>query len=209
MVQEGRAKVPSQPAARFAPAVLAVLIIALSATSRADDTAPAVVPPQAATVVSVPRAPVAPESASPDASAPGANLNPDTSDADLPKARVRRPPTPHMAAHGIDESVRRMSRGLGLDVGQQMQLREILLDQQRQIRKLRSEPPRAGVDWAAVTMGLADQTKARVRAMLTAEQKEKYTTDVPHETTAPAHADLQHWMQIQESNRQNDGMDSK
>jgi hypothetical protein len=189
--------------------VLAALIMALSATSRADDTAPAVAPPQAGAVVSVPQAPVAPDSASPDASAPRANLNPETSDADIPRARVRRPPTHHTVAHGIDETVRRMSRALGLDAGQQMQLREILLDQQRQIRKLRGEPPPAGVDWAAVTMGIADQTKARIRAMLTAEQKEKYTTDVPHEMTAPAQADLQHWMQIQESNRLKDDGDSK
>jgi hypothetical protein len=58
-------------------------------------------------------------------------------------------------------------------------------------------------------MGIADQTKARIRAMLTAEQKEKYTTDVSHEMTAPAQADLQHWMRIQESNRLKDDGDSK
>jgi hypothetical protein len=102
-----------------------------------------------------------------------------------------------------------MSRGLNLDPGQQSTLRQILLDQQRQIQKLRRESPQAGVDWVAVTMGIVDQTKTRIRAILSDEQKGKYSTDVPREMTATAQADLQHWMQIQESNRRQDDEDSK
>jgi hypothetical protein len=190
-----RPQVTMQPMAFMAPMV-AALALAGSAPCRADEGKAAGAGPEAGVVAPVPA------TASP-AVSPGAPS------ANVPRARVPRTQTHRMAGHGIDETVRRMSRGLGLDAGQQMQLQEILLDQQRQIRKLRGEPPPAGVDWAAVTMGIADQTKARIRGMLTAEQKEKYTTDVAHEMTAPAQADLQHWMRIQESNRLKDDGDSK
>jgi hypothetical protein len=195
MAQVGRRPAPLQWMA-FMPPIVVVLMFASSAVCRADDGSAAVATLEAGALAPVPTAP--------DASVPGTSVKSDTPGADIPRARVPRPHSHRTAGQGIDETVRRMSRGLDLDPGQQGKLREILLDQQRQIRKLRGENPQAGVDWAGATTAIVDQTKTRIRAMLNKEQQEKYSTDVPREMTAPAQADLQHWMQIQESNRQKD-----
>ena len=118
--------------------------------------------------------------------------------ADIPKARVHRPPTRRTADQGIDESVRSMTRSLDLDPAQQAKLRQILLDQRRQAMKLRTDNSEPGADRVGASLAIMDQTKARIRAMLNEEQRKKYSTDVPREQTAPAQADLQHWMQLQE-----------
>jgi hypothetical protein len=178
-------------------AVVVALALAGSAASGAADAIPA---------ATTPAATVAPQPLAPDAPAPAANDKPDARDApDAPshRARASRPQARHAPGHGIDETVRRLTRGLELDPGQQAKLREILWDEQRQARRLR-ENPGAGVDWASATATIVDQTKARIRAMLTDDQRKKYATDVPHDLTAPGQADLQHWMQLQESKRQQD-----
>jgi hypothetical protein len=144
-----------------------------------------------------------------ESSAPQANAQPVAPDGAGPVARVARSPTHRVAGQGIDQTVRRMSRGLDLDAKQQAELRQILLDQHRQMQKLRTEGSAARVDWAAATVAISDQTKARIRALLSDRQREKYTSDVPREQTAPAQADLGHWMQIQESNRRRDDGEPK
>jgi hypothetical protein len=180
-----------QRMALLAPMV--ALALASTAVCRADD--------GTATVAPVPATPIS--------SVPETTVKSDAPSADRPRARIARPQPHRTAGQAIDETVRRMSRGLDLDAVQQQKLREILLDQQKQSRKLRDENPQAGVDWTGATVGIVDQTKTRIRAMLNEDQKKKYSTDVPREMTAPAHADLQHWMQIQESNRLKDDGDSK
>jgi len=183
---------------RIAPIAVA-LALAWSAGCQAED---AIAGPSAAT------APIAPVPERPGAPGPGANAKPDTPDAANPRARVVRPQNHHERGHGIDETVRRFTRGLDLDATQQSKLREILWDEQRQVRKLRANPG-AGVDWPSATATIVDQTKVRIRAMLNDEQKKKYSTDVPHELTAPAQGDVQHWMQLQDSKRQHDDEASK
>jgi hypothetical protein len=144
------------------------------------------------------------------APAPDANVKPKSADADKPSgARVRRPPAHRSVAQGIDETVHRMTRSLDLDSGQQAKLREILWDEQRQVMKLRSGDQAPGTDRAGTTFAILEQAKARIRAMLTEEQKKKYIADVPREQTAPAQADLQHWMDMQESNMRKGGDGSK
>jgi hypothetical protein len=96
-----------------------------------------------------------------------------------------------------------MSRGLDLNAEQQVKLREILADEYQRARK-QSQNSEPGADRVAATMAIVDATKARIRALLSKEQEAKYETDVPREMTAPAQADLQHWMQVQESNRRQD-----
>jgi hypothetical protein len=139
-----------------------------------------------------------------EASVPAAGATLDAPGAEGAAARLARPQTHRMAGQGIDQTVRRMARGLDLDPTQQTALREILLDQHKKMRTLRTEGSGTRVDWAAATVAIADQTKVRIRALLSDRQREKYSTDVPHEETAPAQADLGHWMQIQESNRRRD-----
>lgn len=116
----------------------------------------------------------------------------------VPRQHVRRAP-----GHGIDETVSRLTRGLQLDEAQQKKLREILWDEQKQVWHLRQNPG-AGVDWASATATIIGQTKTRIRAILNDEQKQKYVTDVPRDETAPAKADVEHWMKLQESQRLQD-----
>jgi hypothetical protein len=136
------------------------------------------------------------------APAPDADVKAESGHAHIPSAaKVRRPPTHRSVAEGIDEAVRRLTRSLDLDAGQQAKLREILWDEHRQVMNLRSGDRAPGADWVGTTLATVEQAKARIRAMLTEEQKKKYMADVPREQTAPGQADLQHWMDLQDSNR--------
>lgn len=120
------------------------------------------------------------------------------------RARHHGPARRLTIAQSIDESVRRLTRGLDLDPGQQARLRQILVDQHRQLLQLRSGNAPAP-DVTGTTLAIYDQTKMRIRTMLNDEQKKKYSADVPRDSLAPAQADLQHWMQMQESKRKQGG----
>jgi hypothetical protein len=182
--------------ARIALLSLATMTLAFSAACLGDDAAPAGGPAAAA-------GPAAP---APDATAsPAVSISP-AQDGATPRP-VRRGPVRHLtAAQSIDESVRRLTRGLELDPGQQERLRQILLDQRRQIMRLRSGGSAVSGDATGRMLAIYDQTRARIRAMLNEDQRKKYPAAVPRDQTAPARADLQYWMKIQESRRkQEDG----
>jgi len=119
------------------------------------------------------------------------------------RSRVRRAP-----GHGIDDTVRRLARGLGLDEAQQKKLRDVLWDEQKQVWRLRQNPG-AGVDWASAAATIVEQTRTRIRALLNDEQKQKYAVDVPRDQTAPAQADVAHWIQLQDSKRAQESGASK
>jgi hypothetical protein len=194
MVLVGVRSVSMQWMATTAPVAVMALTLAMSAASGADAAFAAVATPEAGLV--------APP-------APAGNVKPETSNADNPKARVHRPPAHHTPGQGIDESVRRLTRSLDLDSAQQAKLREILWDHHREVMKLRNEDSTVAVDRAGATLALLDRTKARVRDILNEEQRKKYSVDVPRDQTAPAQADLQHWMQLQDSQRQQGDVESK
>jgi hypothetical protein len=176
-------------------ALLATMTLALSAVCVADE-APAGDPAAAA----------GPAVPAPDAAAsPGLPTTP-APDGVTPRP-VRHGPGRHLtAAQSIDESVHRLTRGLDLDPGQQERVRQILVEQRRQIMRLRSGESAVSGDATGRMLAIYDQTRARIRAMLNDEQRKKYPAAVPRDQTAPAQADLQHWMQLQESRRkQEDG----
>lgn len=104
-------------------------------------------------------------------------------------------------AQSIDESVRRLTRGLDLDAAQQDRLRQILVDQHKQMMRLRNSGPGTSEDVTGVMLSIYDQTRARIRAMLTEEQRKKYPAAVPRDQTALGQADLQSWMKMQETKR--------
>ena len=201
MVLVGLRSVSMQWMVTTALIAVMALTLAMSAASGAEDASAAVATPEAGFV-----APSA--AAGPDAPAPAGNVKPE-SNADIPKARVHRPPAHHTPGQGIDESVRRLTRSLDLDSAQQAKLREILWDHHRQVMKLRNEDSTVAVDRAGATLALLDRTKARIRDILNEEQRQKYSVDVPRDQTAPAQADLQHWMQMQDSQRQQGDVESK
>jgi hypothetical protein len=174
---------------RLTLASMALLTLISAATSRAEDSAPAS-DAAAASAPAVPAAPVADPSAAPPAATPG-----------QPALRHHQPAVRRTVAQAIDDSVRRLSRGLELDPGQQEKLRQILIDQHRRLMALRSGGGAVPVDMAGTTLAIYDQTKARIRAMLNDEQKGKYSVDVPTGDLAPAQADLHHWIDLQDEKR--------
>lgn len=122
-------------------------------------------------------------------------------DSDGRPARQHRPAKHRTPAQNIEDSVRRLTRALDLDSGQQDKLRQILLDQHRQMSMLRAGTAPAHGDVIGAQLGIYDQTKARIRAMLNDDQKQKYPADIPRDQLGPAQADLQHWLGLQESKR--------
>jgi hypothetical protein len=156
------------------PMLLLITLLAWSAGDRADEGTAASSAAEADTAAPAPTAP--------------------------PRVRAPRPRVHHTPGQGIEQTVSRLTRALTLDATQQARLREILLDEQRQARRLRQNPP-AGIDWVSATATIVDQSKARIRAILTDEQKKKYFVDTPRGDLAPARADLQHYLQIQEAKR--------
>lgn len=123
---------------------------------------------------------------------------PPTPDAATPRVSHHQPARRMSIAQSIDERVSRLARGLDLDDGQQVRLREILVNQQRQMMQLRSGGAGSG-DVTGTLLAIYDQTRARIRAILNDAQLKKYPAAVPREQTAPAQADLKHWMDQQES----------
>ena len=166
---------------------LAAMVLALSATCLAEEPGAATGNPAGAAV--------------PAADPSGAAAKPTAPQGESQKATRHRPPKSLTPAQRIDENVRRLTRGLDLDPSQQEQFRQILVDQHRHIMALRSSQSTAPVDAAGASLAIYDQTKARIRAMLNDEQRKKYSVEVPRDELAPAQADLQHWMDLQEAKR--------
>ena len=174
--------------ARIALTFLSMIaLVAVAVPGRAEDAAAAVDPAVAA-------GPAVPAAAD-------ATATLQAPDAGTPAVSHHRPARHLTAAQGIDESVRRLTRGLDLEPSQQESLRQILVDQHRRIMKLRSANSAVQADIAGTTLAIYEQTKGRIRAMLNDEQKKKYSADVPRSDLAPAQADLKHWMDLQESKR--------
>lgn len=124
-----------------------------------------------------------------------------------PAARSHRPP--HLTpAQVIDANVRRLAQGLKLDQEQQVKLREILVDQYAQLMKLRTESA-PGTDHTGAMRAIVDRTRQNIRAMLNEEQKRQYSTEVPREVTAATRADLEHWLQVRDAQRNEDTEEAK
>lgn len=183
-MKPGRRWAATQEMGRIALVSLATWTLAISAASRADGAAAGSAPAAAAN----------PAAAATDA--PARQPGPPST-----RASRRRQGRQLTAAQGIDVNVRRLTRGLKLDGGQQEKLRQILTDQHRQIVALRSGNNSAAQDVTGTALAIYDQTKARIRAILNDEQKKKYSADVPRQGLAPSQADLKHWMDLQESKR--------
>jgi hypothetical protein len=183
MMQLGRCMTAMQATAIMP---LALLMLGLSA------------PPAVAAAEGVPL----PTAAAPETSdVPEASAESPTPNAATPRVSHHRPARRLTVAQSIDESVRRLARGLDLDLSQQVRLRQILVDQHQQMMQLRTRGSGVSGDMTGAMLAIYDQSRARIRAMLNEEQLKKYPAAVPREQTAPAQADLQHWMQLQESKR--------
>jgi len=88
-----------------------------------------------------------------------------------------------------------MTRELGLDTRQQVQVRTILEDQRAGIARIWSDPSVSSALRIAATQAIGDKTADRIRATLNDEQRKKYIQ--PHQREASVGAagtDVQKWM---------------
>ena len=114
----------------------------------------------------------------------------------------------HTPAQVIDANVRRLAQGLELDQEQQVKLRAILVEQHAQLMKLRTESA-PGTDRTGAMRAIVDRTREQIRLMLNDEQKKQYVTVVPHQVTAATRADLEHWLDVRDAQRREEGEESK
>jgi hypothetical protein len=149
-----------------------------------------------------------PPAADPAASSPASTDNA-AADAATPRVSHHHPARRLTVVQSIDESVHRLARGLDLDAGQQDRVREILVDQHLQMMRLRSGGATASDNMAGAMLSIYDQTRVRIRAILTDEQLQKYPAAVPRDQTAAGQADLQKWLKMQENKRKQDGGSSQ
>lgn len=184
-----RGLISTRATACIALTLLAATTLVFSTVCRADAAAPTS-DPAAAVTPAAPEPEVVSVAAAPDGAAPRVH---------------RHGPVRHLTvAQSIDESVHRLARGLDLNAAQQVRLRQILVDQHRLTMQLRSGGSAVSGNLTGTMLAIYDQTRARIRSMLDAEQLKKYPAAVPRDQTAPAQADLQHWMHLQESARKQD-----
>ena len=113
-------------------------------------------------------------------------------------------PTHRTAGQGIEDRVNLLSRGLGLDAAQQAQLRELLVNEHRQIAQVWRDNAQPTADRVGPTRAIIEHTKAQIRAMLTDEQRTKYPAAVPQGQLAPANADLDKWMSLMNQKAQSE-----
>ena len=184
-MKSGRRWIDAQRIVRISLTSLATMLLTFSMASHADD------------------APTAGDAA-PGVPAIDATPVPPAADSAAPYTSRRRASRHLSVAQRIDQNVQQLTRALELDAVQQDELRQILVEQHRRIIKLRSVTSAAPADATGQTLAIYEQSKARIRAMLNEEQRKKYLADFSHEDLAPAHADLAHWMGLQEAQRRQD-----
>jgi hypothetical protein len=174
--------------ARIAALWFVAAWVAFAAPCRADDpTTPNDPAPEA------PASEPAAETPAADAAAP------------IPRINHHQPRRRLTVAQSIEESVHGLARGLDLDADQQDKVREILVDQHRQMLRLHNAGTTASDDVTGAMLSIYDRTRARIRGILTEEQLKKYPAAVPRDQTAAGQADLQTWMKMQENKRKQDG----
>lgn len=130
---------------------------------------------------------------------------PDTLKSDTPAGenRVARPSghSRHRSAQqAVDEAVRRMTLALDLDPGQQERLRSLIVEEQRDLRKISTEGTQPDQDRAGQMKAVVDRTRGQIRSMLTDEQRKKYPGVTPSGLLGPAHTDLDHWLGVTQGN---------
>jgi hypothetical protein len=78
------------------------------------------------------------------------------------------------SGQGIERRVRSMTRALNLNLGQQRQLRAILIDQREQTRKLAGNASMSPEDRIGALRAVNQETARQIRSMLDDDQKRKY-----------------------------------
>ena len=95
---------------------------------------------------------------------------------------------------GIDGRVELLARELGLDAGQQAQVRAALLQQQVEVRRAWSDESQPAPLRVAATRAIGDRTAERIRSILTDEQREKYLKARPQRPQDQTRSTVDSWI---------------
>ena len=116
---------------------------------------------------------------------------------DAPKTiAARRYGRARTVEQAINEDVRRLTRLLDLDAGQQLKLRQILESRNSRMRKVWKDNPSADADRIGPTIAIMERTRDEIRVILTDEQRQRYPAAAPRDQLGPATADLDHWLRL-------------
>ena len=126
-------------------------------------------------------------------------VNDDPTAVAVPASHVERPRSGQPAASVLDGRVQLMTRELGLDPSQQVQLRAILQLQRQEVARVWSDPSAPAALRIAATQSIGEKTADRIRAILTDEQREKYMKSHQHDApVGTPGGDVQTWMKTAE-----------
>ena len=101
-------------------------------------------------------------------------------------SHAARPPTQRTAAATLEGRVQLLAKELALDSVQQSQLRDILQSQRVEVARVWSDPAVPASVRVGATQSIGEKTGDRIRAILNAEQREKYMK--AHQHDAPVGA---------------------
>ncbi len=102
----------------------------------------------------------------------------------------------HATGSSLDDRVKLLTKGLGLDAKQQAELRKVLEDQREQVRNVWAETTVPGAYRIGETQAIENRTGDQIRALLNDEQKKKYNSAKPPRDAAggSARPDVEYWM---------------
>ena len=102
---------------------------------------------------------------------------------------------PRYKHHSLDERVEHLARYLDLNEGQRSALKNILLENQQEILKMRRAPSQAEGLQMDRLRAVEDKTAGRIRAMLTGEQRKKYDPlGVRSSNSAAQNVSVEDWL---------------
>jgi hypothetical protein len=101
----------------------------------------------------------------------------------------------HAARSGIEGRVKMLSKGLGLDLKQQAELRKVLEGQREQVQRVWKDPSLSGSYRVSATQAISERTADQIRALLNEEQRKKYNSPrQPHD--AAGKQGVEAWMDL-------------
>jgi protein CpxP len=121
----------------------------------------------------------------------------------IPAAEGRKAEAPERHAlgrvtgHSLEEHVRLLTKRLDLGARQQAELRTLLVSQREQVKQIWADVSMPAADRVGATRAITDRTGDQIRAMLTDEQKAKFSAAHPRrDAENSAHPDVDYWLRL-------------
>jgi hypothetical protein len=114
----------------------------------------------------------------------------------LPDRPYGRPQAVRPHGQSLDYRVKLLATELGLDAGQQVQVRKVLEDQRQQMKALWADTGMPAGQRVNATRAISDRTADRIRALLNEEQRKKYIAERKPRAAGDdaGKPDVEHWM---------------